>query len=199
MTAPAAQCRADPQRRTATMIAPRDELPPAPSSEPTPVESIRFIFDPPKRGWLEGRIILLGTTEELFISDVFDPFPPMLTWLRLIIRGEIACFSIDQEGDLFEMAAEPGDATGAVRLTAWADELKGEDFVQRLAFDVRIPRHAIVAALYDGIHAMWEKPDPYTFWKAWYCLDNKDAPPGELCVQYSMRDEEIVAFLGRAS
>jgi hypothetical protein len=98
------------------VILQRDPLPPAPDGAPTPVETIAFCFDSHKSGWFEARLVLPGQVEPPFLSDVYDPLPPMLEWLRRIARGDVACLSIDQEGDVFDMAAEPTDPPGTVRL-----------------------------------------------------------------------------------
>jgi hypothetical protein len=177
------------------MILSRDQLPPAPDGEPTPVETIALCFDSHKSGWFEARLVLPGQVEPLFLTDVYDPFPPMLEWLRRIARGDVACLSIDQEGDVFDMAAEPTDPPGTVRLTAWADELKGDDFRQRVAFDVLISARTLAAALYGSIAAMWEQPDPDTFWRRWHCIDNMGSPPGAPHYRYDIRDGAIEAFL----
>lgn len=180
------------------MIIPRDALPPPPDGEPTAVDAIALDFDPPQGCWFDARLVLPGQVEPLFLSDVFDPFPPMLDWLRRIARGEAACLSIDQEGDVFDLAAEPAAAPGIVRLTAWADELKGDDFEHRLAFDIQIPARTLIAALYGDVLAIWEQPDPDTFWRRWHWIDNKDSPPGAPCYRYDVRDAEIEAFLNGA-
>ena len=69
-----------------------------PDIAPSPLR-VRCIME--QHGWAELRLTLGEKVLSIRLSNAFDPFPSLLSWLKLLARGEVpARVEIDEEGEV---------------------------------------------------------------------------------------------------
>lgn len=148
---------------------PRGPVPPPPTPPREP-EWFAIAFGAQRSGWIHLTIDVLGVTVTIPTSQVFDPYGDIVRWLKALTRGGHAACVIDMEGEFAVLSAHPEPDPELLRFTIWFDE---DDLCP--VCDLRLGRRDLVRAFYEALLAMWEKPDPETFWRGWAWMTENPA------------------------
>ena len=94
---------------------------------PMRAELLSVFLEPPEAGWMNLTISADSQTVVIHTSDVFDPYPEIVQWLRSVKAGRLpSIVEIDEEGRIKVLAAD-FTGKGLIRFTA-ADYDYGEGF-----------------------------------------------------------------------
>ncbi|MBP7243154.1 hypothetical protein [Amaricoccus sp.] len=163
---------------------PRGPVPPPPTPPREP-EWFEIAFGAPRAGWIHLTLTLEGVLVTIPNSQVFDPFGHIVRWLEALARGGEAVCEIDMEGSAALLSAHPEPGPDRLRFTIWFEE---EELCP--VCDLRLGRRDLVRAFHEALLAVWEKPDPETFWRAWRWMD-KDPEAG----RYGIRSTVVEDYL----
>jgi len=143
--------------------APGEELLPFPGT-PQPAEAFSVRFAPPADGSLAVAIETAGQHMKIQASDLYDPFPDLIDWLKDIADGHLPWMIIEQEGRAAELFTFAGDAPDTIRFVAGEVGNEGPRHEQRqVMIDVQVARRTLVAAFYRGLRACAKSAD-YDVW-----------------------------------
>lgn len=150
------------------------------------VENVFVQLSPPQDGWLPIAISAGGQRYAFEASQVYDPFPELVVWLRRIAMGEWPRLVIDFEDIYAILQCLPAEENG-LRFV-----LIERDQTDSVKIDAIVDRARLVRSFYVPLVRLWES---WTFRQRW----NKDWDPDPGCVDhYPVRDLLSEQFLKEA-
>lgn len=110
---------------------------------------VTICFGYPESGWMQMVILANFKHHIIWLSDVFDPFPDMVRWLKGITRGLSETLHIDEEGELSYLTTRTLDDS-RVELIIESDHAEDSDDLQHVAAHVVaiVERRQFVEELY---------------------------------------------------
>ena len=111
-------------------------------------QKVNIRFSPPEWGWIVVTISSGYDSVTIWTSDVFDPYPAFVDWLRKIKDGNLPCMiTIDEEGIYKQLVVQPVDEK-SIRFVArdydYGDELEDEPDYPRVYIDRIMPKEMLL-------------------------------------------------------
>ncbi len=111
-----------------------------------PIQTLSIQFTDCQYGWIHFTISVGAQSVNIRASEVFDPFPSLIRWLKAILTGVDECRSeFNEEGNIKTFIAHRRwDETLWFRISDSAPE-------SHLLLEAVVNRHQLIEALYRGI------------------------------------------------
>ena len=158
---------------------------------------ISVVLSPPQFGWMNLTISTHAQEVTIFTSDVFDPYPDMVQWLRFIGHGKLPrIMDIDEEGDVKVLAAfhvREGDIRFMVGDYDYGAKFEDDPDYPKVYIDVEIDKTGFLqefcTTLYRGLNkdflqTGWPVAAAESLWGISVTISLPGVRKAKLCARY---------------